>query len=155
MSANNLLSMLADKIKEDFLVAFKARESLKKEVLSGLKSAIKYVEIDKKIESLDDEGVIDVISKEVKKRKDSIEQFEAADRQDLADKEKAELEILNVYMPEQMSEEEIEKIVDEVIGETGASSKADTGKLMGALMPKLKGKADGSIVKKIVDSKLS
>ncbi|MFC1700970.1 GatB/YqeY domain-containing protein [Patescibacteria group bacterium] len=104
---------------------------------------------------LTDEEVLEVLSSEVKKRRDSIEQFEKGSRQDLADKEKKELEILNVYLPEQMGEDEIRKIVKEKIVEIGISDPREMGKLMGALMPLVKGKADGKLVSKIVQEELN
>ena len=95
-----------------------------------------------------------VVQKEAKQRRDSIEEFTKAGRQELADKEQKELEILQKYLPEQLSEEEIKKLVDEAISQTGASNISDMGNVMGALMPKTKGKADGSLVSKIVKESL-
>jgi len=103
---------------------------------------------------LKDEEILDVISSEAKKRKDSIEQYEKGGRQDLVDQEKKELEILTEYLPEQMSEEEVRKIIIEKIEELGVSGPQDTGKAMGAIMPILKGKADGGIVNNIVQEEL-
>jgi len=99
---------------------------------------------------LTDEEVLEVISSEVKKHKESISEFEKGERQDLVDKEKMELEILKKYLPEQISEEEIKKVAEEVIKEIGAKEIKDMGKVMAELMPKVKGKADGSQVSKIV-----
>ena len=99
---------------------------------------------------LTDEEVNDIISSEAKKRRDSISEFEKGDRQDLADKEKKELEVLQKYLPEQLSEDEVKVLVGEVIKETGVSDIKDMGKVMGALMPKVKGKADGNLVSKVV-----
>jgi len=95
------------------------------------------------------------IEKQVKQRKDSIEQYEKAGRNDLVDKEKKELELLEKYLPEQMGEEEIRNLIKEAISQTGATTMADMGNVMGALMPKTKGKADGSLVSKIVREELS
>jgi len=106
-------------------------------------------------EMLTDEDVLAVITRLSKQRKDSIEQFEKAGRQDLADKEKKELEMLQTYLPKQMSGEEIKTVVKQTINETGAKSMADIGKVMSAAMSKLKGKADGSLVSKIVKELLS
>ncbi len=103
---------------------------------------------------LTDEEVLEVISSEVKKRKDSIKQYEEGNRQDLADNEKKELEILMEYMPEQMPEDEVRKIISDKIQELGASGPQDTGKVMGAIMGQLKGKADGGMVNKIVGEEL-
>ncbi len=103
---------------------------------------------------LTNEEVIEVVSSEVKKRKDSIEQYEKGGRSDLAENEKKELEILMEYMPKQMGEDEIRKIVKEKIEELGISGSQETGKLMGAIMPQFKGKTDGNAVSKIVQEEL-
>ncbi|MBI3069868.1 MAG: GatB/YqeY domain-containing protein, partial [Candidatus Levybacteria bacterium] len=126
-------------------------------VLRMLLSAINYYEIQKGGAGYEasDEDVLAVIQKEVKQRKDSIEQFKAGDRQDLVDKETKELEMLQAYLPEQMNEEEIKKLVIETIKQTGAKSMQDMGRIMSAVMPKLKGKADGGLVSKIVKELLS
>lgn len=151
----NLIFMLIDKINEDYIVAFKAKNELKKSTLNMLKSSVKYIMIEKRGTDLTDADVVDVIAKEVKKRKDSVEQYIAASRKDLADKEQAELEILQAYMPKQMTEEEIGKLVLDVMAKIGVSTKADTGKVMKELMPQVKGRADGSLVKRVVESKLA
>ncbi|MCY8317468.1 GatB/YqeY domain-containing protein, partial [Bacillus vallismortis] len=96
-----------------------------------------------------------VLSRELKQRKDSLQEFSNANRLDLVDKVQKELDILEVYLPEQLSEEELLTIVNETIAEVGASSKADMGKVMGAIMPKVKGKADGSLINKLVSNQLS
>jgi len=146
--------MLSIRINDDFIAAFKAKDTFRKDLLNTLKSAIKYAAIDKG-EDLSDEEVIDVISKESKKRKDSISQFTAADRMDLVDVEQKELDILATYLPEQFSEEEIGTIIDTVLADLGTSARADMGKIMGAVMPSVKGKADGALVKQVLESKLS
>ncbi len=104
---------------------------------------------------LSEEDELTVLSREVKQRKDSLHEFEKAGRQDLVDKVRAELKHVEIYMPDQLSEEELSAIVTSVIAETGASSKKDMGKVMAALMPKVKGKADGSLVNKLVQQHLS
>jgi len=104
---------------------------------------------------LTDEEVIEVISFEAKKRKESIVEFEKGKRMDLVEKEKKELEILEKYLPEQLSEEEIKKFVQEAIEKTGAKEMKDMGKVMAELMPKVKGRADGSLVSKVVKDVLS
>ena len=108
----------------------------------------------KKGEGLTDEEAITVISREVKKRRDSIEQYGAASRADLVDQEKAELEILSSYMPAQMGEDEVRTIVEAAIKEVGATGAKDIGQVMKALMPKVKGKADGGMVNRIVKEQL-
>jgi uncharacterized protein YqeY len=139
----------------DLTAAMKAKEADKLTVLRSIKTEIQKVEIAQRkgdAVELDDAGVLSVLTKAAKQRKDSIEQFEAANRHDLADKEKFELGIIETYLPKQMSEEEITAIVKEVIAQTGAENASDMGKVMGALMPKVKGKADGGLVNKIVRS---
>lgn len=149
--------MTKAQLQEQLKQAMLAKEEVKKSVLRMLLSAINYYEIQKGGAGYEatDEDVMTVIQREVKQRKDSIEQFTAGNRKDLADKEVEELKLLEIYLPEQMGEEEITKLVDEAIAQTGATSAADMGKVMGALMPKTKGKADGSLVSKIVKEKLS
>lgn len=128
----------------------------KRDALRMLDSMIKNVEIEKKKreEGLSDEEVQEVIAKAIKQRKDAMAQFESGGRADLAEKEKAEVEILSVYMPEQLSEDEVRRTVKEIIAGSGAASKAEIGKVMGPAMAKLKGLADGNLVKKIVEEEL-
>lgn len=111
-------------------------------------------ELQKKSE-LSDEEVQQVVAGEAKKRKESIEAFQKGNRQDLVEKEQKELEVLKTYLPEQLSEEEIRKLVQEAVASTSASSPKDMGKVMTALMPKVKGKADGALVSKIVQELLT
>jgi len=134
-----------------------ARDEFKTSVLRMLISAIGYMEIQKGGAGYEatEEDVMTSIEKQVKQRKDSIEQYEKAGRNDLADKEKLELEMLEKYLPEQMNEEEIRNLVKEAISQTGAANPQDMGKVMGALMPKTKGKTDGSLVIKIVREELA
>ncbi len=149
--------MLKDKLREELRQAMLAKDELKTSVLRLLLSAISYYETNKGGAGYEatDEDVLSVIEKEVKQRRDSIEQFEKGGRQELADKEKKELEMLQAYLPEQMGEEELRKIIDETLSATGAKTIQDMGKVMGALMPKIKGKADAGLVSKIVREKLS
>lgn len=147
--------MSKQQLKEELKQAMLAKDTLKTSVLRLLLSAINYYEIQKGAGyEATDEDVLAVIKKEVKQRKDSIEQFKIAGRQDLVDKETKELEILKTYLPAQMSEEEIRKLIKEAIDQTGATTPADMGKVMGALMPKVKGKADGSLISKIVKEEI-
>ena len=144
---------LQQQLKESML----ARDALKTSVLRMLLSAINYYEIQKggaRYEATE-EDILGVIQNQAKQRRDSIEQFKTAGRQELVDKESKELEILSVYLPEQMGEDEITKLVKEAISQTGATSMVDMGKVMGALIPKTKGKADGGLVSKIVRENLS
>jgi uncharacterized protein len=148
--------MLKDQLKDELKQSMLAKDAVKTSVLRMLISAIGYEEIKKggANYSATDEDVMNVIQKEAKQHKDSIEQFKNAGRDELVEKEEGELQILETYLPEQMGEEEIKKLVEEAIKQTGASSPADMGKVMGALMPKTKGKADGSLVSKIVRESL-
>jgi len=136
--------------------AMMAQNEVKKSVLRMLISAITYYEIQKGGAGYQatDEDVMSVIGTQVKQHRDSIEQFESAGRQELVDKEKAELEILQSYLPAQMSEDEIKTLIDEAKAATGAATPADMGKVMGYLAPKIKGKADGSLVSKMVKESL-
>ena len=117
-------------------------------------SMIKQIEIDSKKE-LDDEAVIGVISKEVKMRKDSVEEFKKGGREDLVAKTEAEIAVLMPYLPQQLSEDEIRSLVQAAVEQVGASSPKDMGKVMGVLMPKVKSRADGKLVNTIVKEALN
>ncbi|MDP3987970.1 MAG: GatB/YqeY domain-containing protein [Candidatus Levybacteria bacterium] len=157
--------MTKQQLREELKQSMLAKDELKTSVLRLLLSALNYYEIQKGLPrrfkaggagyEASDEDVLVVIERQAKQRNDSIEQFEKAGRQDLANKEKKELEILKKYLPEQMSEDEVKSIVEQTITETGATSMQDMGKLMGALNGKLKGKADMGMVSGIVKSKLT
>ena len=133
--------------------AMRNKDASKRTVIRTLMSAIKNAEIDSQSE-LDDDGIIVVFTKQAQQRKDSIEAYQKAERQDLVDNEKAELDFISQFLPAQMSEEEIQKLVDKVIKELNATNPSDMGKVMGKLMPQIKGKADGKLVNSIVSSKL-
>ena len=145
---------LKARITEDMKSAMKAKEAAKLSTIRLLNAAIKQKEVDERIE-LDDAAVAAVIEKLVKQRKDSVTQYEAANRQDLADIEKAEIEILSAYLPEKMSSEEIAAAVAAAVAQTGAKGPADMGKLMGVLKPQLAGKADMAEVSKLVKAALA
>lgn len=145
---------LLEKINSDLLSAMKAGERDRANALRGIKSAVKYREIEKGGE-LTDEDVVAVLSSAVKRHKDSIEQFEKAGRNDLVEKEKQEMRVAEEYLPEQLGEDEIERIVDSVISETGAAGPGEFGIVMKGVMSKVKGQADGKLVKEIVSKKLS
>lgn len=149
--------MSKKQLQDDLKQSMLAKNELKTSVLRLLLSALNYYEIQKGGAGYEatEEDVLAVLQKEVKQRKDSIEQYKAGNRTDLADKEQKELEILQTYVPAQMSEDEIKGLVKEAITQTGATSMADMGKVMGALMPKVKGKADGNLVSSIVKSQLT
>jgi len=140
---------LQEKINTDLKAAMRARDELRMLVLRSLLSSMNYAEIAKQ-KKLDDGGVIEVIGKEIKQRKESIEAYEKGNRSDLADKEKAEMAVLQEYMPAQMGRDEIVSIVKAVIAEVGARGPGDKGKVMQKLMPQVKGKADGNEVNGIV-----
>jgi uncharacterized protein YqeY len=134
--------------------AMRAKESARLSTIRLLLAAIKQREVDERIE-LDDAAVLSVIEKMIKQRRESIAQYEKAARNDLADVEKAEIQILSAYMPAQMSDADVEKAVQAAIAETGASGVKDMGKVMAALKPKLAGKADMGKVSGLVKSRLS
>jgi uncharacterized protein YqeY len=140
---------LSERLNEDMKQAMRSQEKFKLSVIRMVRSSIKNLEIDLK-RSLDDNEVLDILAREVKQRKDSLQEFEKAGREDLAEQVKAEIEIIGEYLPQQLTEEEIKVIVQQTIQEVGASSKADMGKVMSALMPKTKGRADGKLVNQAV-----
>jgi uncharacterized protein YqeY len=134
--------------------AMRAKDAARLSTIRLLLAAIKQREVDERIE-LDDAAVVGVIEKMVKQRRESIAQFEKASRNDLADAEKAEIQVLSTYMPAQMSEAEIQKQIDSVISETGATGAKEMGKVMAALKARLAGKADMGKVSALVKAKLS
>lgn len=140
---------LKEQLTNDMKEAMKAHEKERLAVIRMVRGAVKQQEIDGKAE-LDDEGVIAVLSKEIKMRKDSLEEFQKGGREDLVAKTQAEIDFLMPYMPAQLSEEEIRGLVKAAVEQTGASTAKDMGKVMGALMPKVKGRADGKLVNAIV-----
>ena len=145
---------LKDVLLSDMKAAMKEKDVLRKNAIQMVRAAILQIEKDKQI-TLEDDAVIEVIAKEVKKRKDSIIDFEKGGRQDLIDAANAEIAALAGYLPAQLSEDEIKELVKEAISETNALSIKDMGKVMAYIMPKTKGKADGSVVNGIVKSLLS
>lgn len=146
--------MLEEKILDDFKKAMKDKDALKVSTLSFLRSELKNAAIDKRKQSLDDTEAIAVIKKQIKQRQDSIDKFKQGSRQDLADKEAKELEILKSYLPQEVSEEEIKAAVEEAIKKTGASSAQDMGKVMKELLSKFAGRADNKLVSEIVKARL-
>ena len=142
---------IKDRLTEDMKAAMKAKADGKQQlaVIRMVRSAIRQQEIDGKTE-LDDNGVIAVISKEVKMRKDSLEEFKKGGREDLVAQTEAEIAVLMPYLPQQLSEAEVRTLVEEAVAASGASSQKDMGKVMGLLMPKVKGRADGKMVNTIV-----
>ncbi|WXT99472.1 MAG: putative protein YqeY [Catillopecten margaritatus gill symbiont] len=148
------MSELKQRITADMKSAMKAKDKAALKAIRMILGAIKQKEVDERIE-VDDDQVLAVIQKMVKQRKDSISQFQDAGRTDLVEVEEAELNIINNYMPAQLSEDEITAAVDKAIADTGANSMADMGKLMGALKGVLAGKADMGAVSAVIKTKLS
>lgn len=142
---------LKEKLANDMKEAMKAREAGKARlsVIRLVRGAIRQIEIDQKVE-LDDEGVLAVISKEVKQRRDSIEKFKKGGREDLVAQNEADIAILMEYLPAQLSEAEVKALVEEAVAAVGATGPKDMGKVMKELMPKVKGKADGKLVNQLV-----
>jgi uncharacterized protein len=145
---------LKDQINDDMKTAMRARETERLGTIRLLLAAIKQREVDDRV-TLDDAGITAVVDKMIKQRKDSISQFEAAGRTDLADKEKAELAVLSGYMPEQLSADAIAAEVQAAVAATGAAGPQDMGKVMGVLKPKLAGKADMTAVSAQVKAALT
>ena len=147
---------LKEQLFADLKTAMKEKDTLKKDTVQLIRSGILQYEKDNKVE-LDDEGVLDIISKQLKSRRDSLPDYIKSGREDLIEKLNKEIEILLSYLPEQLSEEEIAKIVEEAIAETGAASVKEMGKVMGIVNPKVKGRADmkvvGALVKKLLTGK--
>ncbi|HEX6983046.1 MAG TPA: GatB/YqeY domain-containing protein [Balneolaceae bacterium] len=149
---------IKDQIMADLKQAMKNKDRDRLRVLRSLKAKLLEREISERQEgeaTLSDEQSVEVLMKAAKQRKESIEQFEEGGRDDLAENEKKELEIINSYLPEMLSEDEIREIAQEKIDTLGAENMSDMGRVMGAMMQELKGKADGSLISKVVKEKLS
>ena len=145
---------LKDRLTADFKEALKSRDDVAKNTINLARAAIKQYEVDNRVE-LDEQGIIDILTKQVKMRKDALSDFEKAGRTDLADNYKKEIDILMAYLPKQLTIEEITDIVLAAKAELGIEDgKNNMGRLMGAVMPKVKGLADGGDVKKVVQSVL-
>ena len=147
--------MLQEKINKDLVEAMKTNDQAKTSTLRMLNSVIHNAVIAKRPKELEEADVVDIIAKQIKQRGESIEQVKKGNRQDLADKEAKELEILKSYMPKQISEEEIIKIVRDAIAQTGAKAKQDMGKVMKEVMPKVKGRYDSKLLSELVNKCLS
>jgi uncharacterized protein YqeY len=145
---------LKERLDEDLKAAMRAREQLRLDTIRGLKSAIKYREIEI-MKSLDDAGVLGVVASEIKRRRDSVEQYRAGNRQDLVEKEEAEIVVLQAYLPAQLGEAELRAKVDEVVKRVGAQGMKDMGAVMKALLPEVQGRAEGKAVSDMVKSRLS
>jgi uncharacterized protein YqeY len=158
---------IQEQLNDDWKAAMRSGDTLRRDTLSGLRAAVKNAAIEARVSSsepqpragtgnaspgtpLDDVAVMSVIEREAKKRRDAIEEYEKAGRADRAAAERAELDILQEYLPQQMNDAELETVVAAVIAETGAAGPADMGRLMKALMPRVQGRADGKRVNEVV-----
>lgn len=147
---------LKERLNEDFKSAMKDKDGIRKDTINFARAAIKQYEVDHRGETLDEAGILAIIAKQVKMRKDALPDFEKAGRTDLADAYKTEIEILSEYLPQQLKPDEILNIVKETAATMGIESgKQNMGKLMGAVMGKVKGVADGNDVKRVVEEFLS
>ena len=144
---------LKDQLGEDLKSAMKEKDTIKKNVVQLIRAGVKQIEVDKRI-ALDDEGVMEVIAKQLKQRRDSLPEYEKSGRDDLIAQLKREMESLMGYLPKQLSHEELENIVKEAVLATGAKTIKDIGKVMSYVMPKTKGVADGKEINAIVRSML-
>lgn len=145
---------LLEQIEKDYIKAYKAKDDVKKAVLRHLKTAVKNYMVEVGRELTDDE-VLDLVAKQIKQRKDSIEQYTKAGRKDLADVEAVEVEALADYMPPELSAQELEAAIDKAIAEVGASSIQDMGKVMQVIMQAYKGQVDGKTLSGLVRSRLA
>lgn len=148
------MSDIKAKLMADIKTSMKSGDKPRLGVLRLISSAVKQREVDERVDT-DDSAMLQILDKMAKQRRESIEQFESADRQDLADAEKSELEIIQGYLPAQMSGEEIDALIKEAISSTGASSIRDMGKVMGILKPRLQGRADMSAVSAKIKASLN
>lgn len=147
---------LREQLDADMKTAMKEKDQNTLSTIRMIKSAMKYKEVEPGAAGpLDDTGILQVLTTEIKKRRDSVSEYEKAGRQDLADKEQAEIAVLQRYLPAQLSEAEIDKLVEETIAEVGAQGPKDMGKVMKAIGPKTTGRADGKLVADRVKQKLS
>ncbi|MGP4067686.1 GatB/YqeY domain-containing protein [Halobacillus sp. B29] len=146
---------ITENLTQDMKTAMKARDKEKLSTIRMARASLQNEAIKLGKDSLTEEEELTVLTREVKQRKDSLHEFKEAGREDLVEGLEREIEILQVYMPEQLSDEELKQVVQVTIQEVGATSKSDMGKVMSAVMPKVKGKADGSKVNKLVLQQLS
>ncbi len=145
---------MKEQLLQDLKEAMKEKDTIKKDAITMLRASILQVEKDTQ-KTLNDDEICAIVAKEVKKRKESLKEYEDANREDIVEGLKKEIEVLSKYLPEQLSKEEIEKLVDQAIIESQAISMKDMGKVMSILRPKTAGKADGKLVSDIVKEKLA
>ena len=144
---------LKETFMEELKSAMREKDEMKKNVVTMVRAAVKQYEVDNRVE-LDDQGIVEIIAKEVKKRKDALPEYEKSGREDAIAALKAEIDYLMKYLPEQLSEEEVKEIVLATIAETGAAGMKDMGKVMSAVIAKTKGRADGKIISQLVKANL-
>jgi len=149
------INMLEQQIHQDYIQAMKARDSLKSSTLNFLRAQLKNIIIEKRVDQLKDEDVVMVIKKQIKQRQDSIAQYAQGGRQDLAEKETAEMAILKTYLPEEMPQDAVEAMVAEAMAESGANSMKDMGTVMKLMTEKVQGRADNKLVSELVKQALS
>ena len=149
------MGQLLDQVTASWKAAMKSGDATRKETLSMVRAAVKNAQIEAKGSEISEEATLAVIEKEAKKRREAAEEYDKANRPDLADKERAELAVLADFLPEQMSDEELSQLVSATLAETGASSPKDMGRVMSALLPKVAGRADGKKVSALVRAALS
>ncbi len=140
---------LKDKLLQELKTAMKEKDEIRKNAITMVRSAILQAEKDRRV-TLDEDGIIEIIAKEVKKRKDSLPEYEKSCREDLIKALNTEIDVLMKYLPEQMTEQELDKVVKETINQVGAESIKDIGKVMSAVLPKVKGRAEGKLVNQAV-----
>lgn len=143
-----MADILKDKLKDDLKSAMKDKDTVRKNVVQMIRSGVLQYEKDNKV-TLGDDGILDVIAKQLKQRRDSLPEYEKSGRDDLIAQLKREMELLMEYLPKQLTQEELEAIVKEAVAAVGAESVKDMGKVMAAVMPKTKGRADGKEINKI------
>lgn len=145
---------LKEKLLEDLKDAMREKDTVRKDTVQMARSAVLQIEKDRKV-TLDDDGIIEVIAKQIKQRKSVLPEYEKSGRQDLLDRQLREIEILSQYMPRQLTEDELETIIKETIQETGVNSVKDLGKVMQAVMPKVRGRTEGRLINQIAKKLLS
>jgi uncharacterized protein YqeY len=152
-------SSILDRVKSDLTDAMKAQDDVRRRALRSLRAALANKEIEQREKGADStlgpQDELAVVQKQVKQRRDSIEQYEEAGREDLAQKERDEIDVLEAYLPEQMSDDEVAERLDAIIEEVGATSMADMGPVMGQAMDELRGRVDGNRVREMVQARLS
>lgn len=146
--------LLKDQLMEDLKVAMKEKDVVRKSTITMLRAAIKQMEVDQRVD-LEDENVIEIIAKQIKQKRSALEEFEKASRQDLVDEAHQEIKVLEAYLPEQLSEEELKQVITDAITETGAATPKEMGKVISLVSGKTKGRADGKLIATLVKEILS